>query len=513
MSRIPASSSALRPQRGHTLKGQTLRKYAQATIGSGDVKTAVKLPEGEDLNEWLAMNCVEFYNEISLLYGTVIDFCTDESCPIMSAGTRFEYLWADGEQVKTPVKVSAPKYVDLLMDWIERQLADDTIFPTSTENPFPRNFKSRVRTIMKRLFRVYAHIYHSHFQQVISLGMEAHLNSCFKHFMYFVLEFALLDKREMMPLRDLIHSMLGKAAVAEIEARRQKKSRASDASESRPRQVTRFTLASMGAPDAAAVTKAGDGPDSSEAGLAAAAAPPPRHRSEAAAASESAISRTNSEDGPDSAYGASFPDSAVDGGGAGEEDPSGPSGHAPLRTADEGDPHDPKLQLQPQPQPRQQHQPFQVAGHGQEHERRQEHGAQPERQVQPLPELEPYHGQSDGAAAVVEEGKVDADGTEGGGRSASDGTPTAAAAAAVAAEKGPPHSRATAAATTASDEVDPTAADASQVRLDVQEAAAPVPATTTAAAATGQTREREVATATAEAEPVRPGKAGCCVLL
>jgi hypothetical protein len=40
--------------------------------------------------------------------------------------------------------------------------------------------------IFKRLFRVYAHIYHSHFQKIVGLGAEAHLNTCFKHFIYFV---------------------------------------------------------------------------------------------------------------------------------------------------------------------------------------------------------------------------------------------------------------------------------------------------------------------------------------
>ena len=30
------------------------------------------------------------------------------------------------------------------------------------------------------MFRVYAHIYHSHFQVVVDLGMEAHLNTSFR---------------------------------------------------------------------------------------------------------------------------------------------------------------------------------------------------------------------------------------------------------------------------------------------------------------------------------------------
>ena len=37
-------------------KQAELQKYAHATLGLGDLKAAVKLPEGEDLNEWLAVN-------------------------------------------------------------------------------------------------------------------------------------------------------------------------------------------------------------------------------------------------------------------------------------------------------------------------------------------------------------------------------------------------------------------------------------------------------------------------
>ena len=33
-----------------------LMKHAAATLGSGDLRLAVMLPEGEDLNEWVAVN-------------------------------------------------------------------------------------------------------------------------------------------------------------------------------------------------------------------------------------------------------------------------------------------------------------------------------------------------------------------------------------------------------------------------------------------------------------------------
>lgn len=59
------------------------------TLGSGNMSLACELPTGEDLNEWLAVNTIEFYNEISLLYGTLVEFCTPETCAIMSAGPKY----------------------------------------------------------------------------------------------------------------------------------------------------------------------------------------------------------------------------------------------------------------------------------------------------------------------------------------------------------------------------------------------------------------------------------------
>lgn len=73
-------------------RGYGLKQIAQMTLGSGNMSLAVELPSGEDLNEWLAVNTIEFYNEISLLYGTLMEFCTKETCPIMSAGPKYSFL-------------------------------------------------------------------------------------------------------------------------------------------------------------------------------------------------------------------------------------------------------------------------------------------------------------------------------------------------------------------------------------------------------------------------------------
>lgn len=126
----------------------------------------------------------------------------------MSAGPKYEYRWADGIKVKKPIEVSAPKYVDNLMNWIEAQLDDESIFPRKLGVPFPSNFQDVVKTIFKQLFRVYAHIYHSHFQKIVRLKEEAHLNTCFKHFVLFTSEFRLIDKGELAPLYDLVESIV-----------------------------------------------------------------------------------------------------------------------------------------------------------------------------------------------------------------------------------------------------------------------------------------------------------------
>ena len=55
-----------RPRRHHKAgtKRYELHKYAQATLGAGNLHDAVTLPEGEDVNEWLAVNTVDFFNEM-----------------------------------------------------------------------------------------------------------------------------------------------------------------------------------------------------------------------------------------------------------------------------------------------------------------------------------------------------------------------------------------------------------------------------------------------------------------
>jgi len=188
-----------------------LHDRIKATLGSGkvDVRDVVKLPPGEDVHEWLAVHCIDFHHEIAVLYGTLqTELCTPHTCPVMSAGPKYTYLWADGQHIKTPIRVPAPEYIEYLMEWVDNQLANEDIFPVTVEQSFPADFMQQVKVIFKRLFRVYGHMYHSHFTQFVNLGASKHLNTCFKRFAFFILEFELISHREMAPLQQLISSLL-----------------------------------------------------------------------------------------------------------------------------------------------------------------------------------------------------------------------------------------------------------------------------------------------------------------
>ncbi|EMG50202.1 Maintenance of ploidy protein MOB1 [Candida maltosa Xu316] len=66
-----------------------IRNYAEQTLGSDNALIqAVKLPRDEDINEWLAIHVVDFYNHINMLYGAITEFCSPVTCPRMIATER-----------------------------------------------------------------------------------------------------------------------------------------------------------------------------------------------------------------------------------------------------------------------------------------------------------------------------------------------------------------------------------------------------------------------------------------
>lgn len=190
-----------------TMKRTTLSQMTQRTLGTGNMRAVVQLPEGEDKCEWIAANTVDFFNELSLLYGLVADQAQDKyTKPGEGFPSGFEYRWSDG--TGKAVQVSAPEYVDYVLSWIEAQVDDSAIFPINEADPFPADFVGTyVKDIFKRMFRVFAIIYHRHFDKIQELDAAAHLNTCFKHFLFFSFAFSLIDDKELSVMKTHIERL------------------------------------------------------------------------------------------------------------------------------------------------------------------------------------------------------------------------------------------------------------------------------------------------------------------
>lgn len=194
-----------------------IRSYAEQTLGSDNaLMHAVRLPQDEDVNEWLAIHVVDFYNQINMLYGAITEFCSPITCPRMIATEEYEYLWQETNPSSSalslprrPISLPACEYTENLMNWIQGFFDNDNIFPSKIGAPFPLQFQNLVKTIFKRLFRIYAHIYCHHFHEITELGLQSHLNTSLKHFVLFSNEFNLISRKDYGPLEDLVDTMSG----------------------------------------------------------------------------------------------------------------------------------------------------------------------------------------------------------------------------------------------------------------------------------------------------------------
>jgi len=126
----------------------------------------------------------------------------------MTAGPKYEFLWADGKVVKKPIKFPSPVYHDLLRNWTAAQFKNASVFPPQGQ-PFPPEFGGVVSVMARRWFRIYAHYYYSHWKEVQGAGAEERMHGRFLLFYLFTKEFGLLSEYDMAPLRSLVEHFEG----------------------------------------------------------------------------------------------------------------------------------------------------------------------------------------------------------------------------------------------------------------------------------------------------------------
>ncbi|KIL55967.1 hypothetical protein M378DRAFT_550059 [Amanita muscaria Koide BX008] len=169
--------------------------FVEAALVKGNFKTIVILPKYVDIMEWVAVNIFDFYTNLNEFYSIITECCTQQSCQTMSAGPALNYTWIN--QDRKSVNLPAPTYIDYVMTWIQNLLDDENVFPTKSGRDFPPNFPSAVKHIYRQLLRVFAHIYHAHYAQILHLRSESHFNSLFAHFLAFGKEYELLEAKDI----------------------------------------------------------------------------------------------------------------------------------------------------------------------------------------------------------------------------------------------------------------------------------------------------------------------------
>jgi MOB kinase activator 1 len=174
-------------------------------------------PDGVNQNDWIAVKrmsayrficmiyyiVVDLFSELSVLCNAVSEFCTEEECPLMKAGKHHEYAWADpsSPEYSSPVLVSAPKYMELLMTWVEKHITS-----VDASNTNAGSFSINNRIFSRRLFRVYAHIFSEHSENV--LPIQHHLHFSLMHFLVFINEFDMMvNEAEIEPIMSVINSL------------------------------------------------------------------------------------------------------------------------------------------------------------------------------------------------------------------------------------------------------------------------------------------------------------------
>jgi len=103
---------------------------------------------------------VDFFNEVSLIWGII----SEGDLPQLGAGEGFppgfEYRWADGVRIKQAIKCSSTQYVEYVMSWIEEQINNEAIFPTTSGKAISIHFS-------KYFALTYEVVKNLHFQRII----------------------------------------------------------------------------------------------------------------------------------------------------------------------------------------------------------------------------------------------------------------------------------------------------------------------------------------------------------
>lgn len=179
-----------------------LKLHIQSQLRFSGPRSAAKLPRGASRELWIDIHVVDFVNEVASMWSLVEENCSCQCGKLqMSAGARRLYDW-EGQHI------CAVDYAQSTLAAAKEAIEDGDLFPEDERDAHPPQFIPTVSQIVRRLVHIYAHVFHAHFSAVVALRCDHVVNSLFKRFVLFVIEFDLVDRYEFEPLDELIRNLI-----------------------------------------------------------------------------------------------------------------------------------------------------------------------------------------------------------------------------------------------------------------------------------------------------------------
>ena len=157
----------------------SVQEYIQELIRS-DPANIVKIcepPKGADLAVWQYEHLRQFVLELNLLVVQLQGICNAKSCPKMKATEEWLYLCACHP---TTQECPAIDYMIHTLDYAASLLTNTKYFPSRTSIP-PGSSKHMV-SLVRRLYRLFAHTYYNHQEIFTEFENEMHLCERFTEF-------------------------------------------------------------------------------------------------------------------------------------------------------------------------------------------------------------------------------------------------------------------------------------------------------------------------------------------
>eukprot|EP00927_Polykrikos_kofoidii_P075153 TRINITY_DN71224_c0_g1_i1.p1 TRINITY_DN71224_c0_g1~~TRINITY_DN71224_c0_g1_i1.p1 ORF type:complete len:252 (+),score=35.08 TRINITY_DN71224_c0_g1_i1:51-806(+) len=160
-----------------------------------DAERIAELPNGDvDPLVWQYEHFRQFVIELNLVLVVLVDECTPETCPKMTASSEWQYLCAAHRK---PQDCAAIDYMTHTIDGSTALLTNVKHFGCRSEVP-TSNLKF-FQSMARRLYRIFAHVYFHHRAVFDRIESELHLCARFSHF---VMRFKLMSPSMLLVPQD-----------------------------------------------------------------------------------------------------------------------------------------------------------------------------------------------------------------------------------------------------------------------------------------------------------------------